>query len=52
MAMRWCTVRNKDCLLFTFLALLMAPKGGATGIGKTKNQLTYVHAPSRGEILN
>ena len=39
-------------VLFIFLALLMALKGGAAGLGKTKDQLTFKKVPSSGEILN
>ena len=45
-----------DCVqnyvLFTFLALKMALKEDTSRVGKTKNQLTYIHAPSSGKIMN
>ena len=43
---------GQNCVLFTFPALLMTLKEGANGIGKLKNQLTYKHVTSSGEILN
>ena len=50
-ATRW---RKVPYLLFflTFLTLLMAFKGGAAGVGKTKDQLNFKKVPSSGEFLN
>ena len=39
-------------VIFTFVTPLMVLKRGANGVGKTLNQLTYIHMPSSGKILN
>ena len=42
----------QNCVLFTFLALLMALTGDTTVVGKMQNQLTNKHASSSSNILN